>query len=147
MPTNIYTAGLNNVGSYQVSGAPFLTASRAPASASNVTANALKISFPQVTKEITVNCLGANGKTSGAIKVAFSSRGLYEGGHANHKSFIIVPVSSSVTLDVKATELYIMSFDSDAHTFSLFASLTNLPVERVNNIVTDTNWSGSTGVG
>jgi hypothetical protein len=146
MPTNIYTAGLNNVGSYQVSGAPFLTASRAPASASAVHTAALKISFPQVTKEITVNCLGANGKTSGAIKVAFSARGLYEGGHANN--FIMVPASSSVTLDVKASELYIMSIDGDAHTFSLFASLTNLPVERVNNIAsTGTNWSGSTGIG
>ena len=145
MPTNIYTAGLNNVGSYQVSGAPFLTSSQAPASASTVHSHALKISFPQVTKEITIMHMGSDNESSGSMRLAMSARGLYQQ-EANYNYFLIPP-SSSVTLNIKATEVYLMSNDGSAQTFSICASLTNIPVDRVNNLVTGTNWSGSTGIG
>jgi len=148
MPTNIYTAGLNNVGSYLVSGQPYLTSSVAPVSASDVTANALKLSFPQVTKEITIINHGeAHGgvAVTGSLRVAMSARGLYQ--QVANTNYIKVPPSASVTLNVKATEIYLMSNDNNVLEFSLYASLTNLHIDRINNLVTGTNWSGSTGIG
>jgi hypothetical protein len=141
-----YRAGLNNVGSYQVSGAPFLTSSMSPASGSDPTANSLKISFPYVTKEITVTNFGAaNLGLTGSLRVAMSSRGLSD--NVGFGKFIKIPVSASATLDVKATEVYLMSNDNVELEFSLYASLTNIPAERVNNIApSGSNWSGSAGV-
>lgn len=58
-----YTAGLYNVGSYQVSGKPYITGSQI------ADENELKISFPQVTKEIQVKKTGA----AGELRIHFGS--------------------------------------------------------------------------
>ena len=70
-PNYKYGTGLSNVGSYQVSGKPFLTSSTVPASGAQP--NFFKISFPAVTKEI---MLYNNGATTQDVRVAFSSNGL-----------------------------------------------------------------------
>lgn len=141
---NIYSAGLNNVGTYQVSGAPFVTSSLIPASASGPPN--WKIEFPYVTKLITIT----NNSTSAhdLIRIAFSQEGL-KNEVANY--FVIGSTKDgdgSTTLDVKATELYVMSDSSHTPMVSIYASLTNLPIARVNNISpSGSNWSGSIGVG
>ena len=68
------------------------------------------------------------------------------------KNYVLIGSSvdgGPTTLNVKATELYMMSDDSTAtYEVSVFASLTNLPISRVNNIgPSGNNWSGSSGVG
>ena len=137
--SNVYTAGLNNVGSYQVSGIPFATGSlTAPAN----TGTALKIEFPYVTRWISI----AN-SSSHHIRFGFSAAGLAGSNH------FIVPEDSHPTqngpYELKCTELYIMSNDSsDRSGVYVMAGLTNIPVERVNNIgPSGNNWSGSVGVG
>ena len=142
MSSNIYTAGLNNVGSYQVSGAPFVTSSLVPQSGSGH----FKVEFPYVTKQITIT---NNSTTShDLVRVAFSERGL-EDGVANY--FLVGSTKDgdgSTTLNVKATELYVMCDDNHTAPVSIFGSLTNLPVSRINNISpSGSNWSGSIGVG
>tara|TARA_R110002126_G_scaffold4095_4_gene22111 strand:- start:1235 stop:1663 length:429 start_codon:yes stop_codon:yes gene_type:complete len=142
MSSNIYTAGLNNVGSYQVSGAPFVTSSVIPQSGSGH----FKVEFPYVTKQITIT---NNSTTShDLVRVAFSERGL-EDGVANY--FLVGSTKDgdgSTTLNVKATELYVMCDDNHTAPVSIFGSLTNLPVSRINNISpSGSNWSGSIGVG
>ena len=142
MASNIYTAGLNNVGSYQVSGAPFVTSSVVPQSGSGF----FKVEFPYVTKQITIS---NNSTTShDLVRVAFSERGL-EDGVAN--IFLVGSTKDgdgATTLNVKATELYVMCDDNHTAPVSIFGSLTNLPVSRVNNISpSGSNWSGSIGVG
>ena len=142
MASNIYTAGLNNVGSYQVSGAPFVTSSVVPQSGSGF----FKVEFPYVTKQITIS---NNSTTShDLVRVAFSERGL-EDGVANY--FLVGSTKDgdgATTLNVKATELYVMCDDNHTAPVSIFGSLTNLPVSRVNNISpSGSNWSGSIGVG
>ena len=140
MASNIYTAGLNNVGSFQVSGAPFVTSSVVPQSGSGY----FKVEFPYVTKEITIS----NNSTSShdLVRIAFSEIGL-EDNVANY--FLVGSTKDGngpTTLDVKATELYVMSDDNHTAPVSVFASLTNLPVSRVNNISpSGSNWSGSVG--
>jgi hypothetical protein len=139
--SNIYTAGLNNVGSYQVSGAPFVTSSAVPASGTVFH----KIEFPFVTKEITIL---NHAPTTKPIRLSFSERGMRD----DLKNYVLIGSSvdgGPTTLNVKATELYMMSDDSTAtYEVSVFASLTNLPISRVNNIgPSGNNWSGSSGVG
>ena len=139
--SNIYTAGLNNVGSYQVSGATFVTSSAVPASGTVFH----KIEFPFVTKEITIL---NHAPTTKPIRLSFSERGMRD----DLKNYVLIGSSvdgGPTTLNVKATELYMMSDDSTAtYEVSVFASLTNLPISRVNNIgPSGNNWSGSSGVG
>jgi hypothetical protein len=139
-----YTAGLNNVGSYQVSGVPFVTSSTIPTSSSS--AIHWKVEFPLVTKEITIANHAQN--SHNLARVAFSQEGLKD---SVGNYFLIGSSKDGVgptTLNVKATELYIMSDDNHTDTVSIFASLTYLPVERVNNISpSGSNWSGSAGIG
>jgi len=136
-----HTAGLNNVGSYQVSGMPFATGSLTiPASGS---ADPLKIEFPYVTSWFSV--INTNSKH---IRVGFSANGVKNG---NYNYFLIHednhPTSNHFPL--KVTELYLLSDTGQSiANASVVAGLTNIPVERVNNLsAPGTNWSGSIGVG
>ena len=138
----IYSVGLNNVGSYQASGAPFVTSSAVPASGSGY----WKISFPYVTKQITIT---NNSTTShDLVRIAFSERGL-EDTVANY--FVVGSTKDgdgSTTLNVKATELYVMCDANHAANVSVFGSLTNIDVGRVMAASpSGSNWSGSIGVG
>jgi len=140
-----YDVGLSNVGSYQVSGKPFASTAATVASGSTAGApDSQKITFPSVTKQITVINSGA---TTKKVRVAFSVNGLRD----NSNYILVHPAIDgvgSITLDVKATELYLMSNDSATPTVSVYASLTGIPVERINNISPGgSNWAGSVGVG
>lgn len=144
MSVHKYTAGLNNVGSYQASGAPYVSSSAVPASGSATPH--WKLEFPYVTKEITI--CNAAGSSHDLVRIAFSEEGLKD---ENAYYFLVGSTKDgdgSTTLNVKATQLYLMSDSSHTPMVSIFASLTNLPVERVNNISpSGSNWSGSAGVG
>lgn len=121
--SNIYTAGLNNVGSYQVSGIPFATSSFSS-----------PIEFPYVTRWVNI----INENTSD-IEVGFSSNGV-----SGNEKFVVKTGTQTGPLELKLSELY-FSTTTDV---SVVAGLTNLPVSRINNISVDgTNWSGSAGVG
>lgn len=122
-----YTVGLNNVGSYQVSGRPFA-----------ITPSSTTIQFPYVTSWVKIINSGSADRT-----VAFSSNGL-----SGTEKFVVPGESSTEPLQLKITELYL-----DATTdISIVAGLTSIPVQRVNNLsgsgtIVGNNWSGSVGVG
>jgi len=121
--SNIYTAGLNNVGSYQVSGAPF--------AASSISS---PLMFPTVTRWINIINTG-----NSDITVAFSAHGL-----AGDDKFVVRGESQTGRLELKITQLYFSSTTD----ISVVAGLTNLPTSRVDNIgPSGGNWSGSAGVG
>ena len=147
--------GLHNVGSYQVSGQPFVTgACSAPASGS-----ALVVRFPQVTKWFHLSPLSAS--AARGLRVAFSENGLFGKGGYNFQ----VHASSSLcgAMELKVSELWFMSEDSSVYTFDLVAGLTGIPAGRTSTVssasvnglwnpdgVTEAggpNWSGSIGVG
>tara|TARA_Y100000593_G_C4248816_1_gene306069 strand:- start:460 stop:897 length:438 start_codon:yes stop_codon:yes gene_type:complete len=144
---SIYTTGLNNAGSFQVSGAPFATGSlQAPASSGTP----IKVEFPYVTRWVKI--VPITGSSATHLRVGFSANGIKDsnyfryiaGNNLNHES---APTSP---LEMKVTELYFLGDNSATVEFDVVAGLTNIPVERVNNIsVVDggTNWSGSVGVG
>ena len=142
-PDYKYGSGLSNVGSYQVSGKPFITSSAVPASGAQP--NFHKLTFPSVTKEITIY---NNGATTEDVRVAFSSNGL---NNTVKNYFVIQPGidgGKAETFDVKATELYLMCDIAQTPLVSVYASLTGIHADRLDNVSpSGSNWSGSVGVG
>jgi len=140
---NPYYVGLQNVGSYQVSGIPFVTgAVNAPVSTNTPT----EITFPSVTQRVLIENIG-----SYDVKVGFSSNGVKDG-----KYFLVhsnagggVPNFHVVDLRVKVSSIYILSNDS-THTSSVCvaAELTNIDTSLLElSGPSGPNWSGSLGVG
>ena len=115
------TVGLRNVGSYQVSGHPFLTGSTL------TTGQEFQVDFPFVTKNITVIASGTT-STGPVLRVHFNSNteGNVIGGH----HFLTLEASrESATFDTKCTRLFITCAQSGTgdNGFELIASLTNIP--------------------
>jgi len=135
-----YTAGLSNVGSYQVSGVPYMTAST-----TLLTAWSIKVEFPYVTSWVKIDNTSISDKT---LVVAIAGYHATASGNAGTKHNIsLLPTSSTGILPWKLSELYV-SGANGACDFNVYAGLTNIPTERVDNIApTGTNWSGSAGVG
>ena len=126
----IYSVGLQNVGSYQVSGQPFLSSSiTVPAN----TAEPLEIQFQQVTKFVIIR---NETDSAGDIRVGFSSGGLAG------TNFVRLAVSESLSADYKVTSVFLRSNTAAQQSASIVAGLTNIPSERLS-----ANWSGSNGVG
>ena len=137
---NIYSVGLNNVGSYQVSGVPYATGSLDPSSGA---AAGIKIEFPYVTSWIEV----INNSTSSPVWVGFSSLGVQGTNHFEIQKRDTNPRGdpTSHILPLKITELWL---SGAADNVSVVAGLTYIPTQQVTNVSpSGSNWSGSVGVG
>ena len=118
-PNYGYGVGLRNVGSYQVSGHPYITGSADMGSADTEH----KISFPYVTKNITLIASGSDP----LIKVHFNSDSNGDVLAGNH--FITLnSVEDSITFDVKCKEIYI---SGSGITFRLMAELTGIEAKEM----------------
>jgi len=134
----IYSAGLNNVGSFQVSGIPFV-------SGGIDATTATKITFPYVTRWVQVANIGDN-----LMKVGFSQQGVEGTRYFSVPNLAVggigtalVPYSS--IFEVKVTEIWI----SGSANVDIIAGLTNIPTARINNVANSpsgSNWSGSANV-
>ena len=127
MSSFIYSAGLNNVGSYQVSGAPYA-----------IDPSSTTVTFPYVTSWVKIINDGPADR-----KVGFSANGV-----ANTNYFLVPATSSTEPLYLKLSELHL----DNATDVTIVAGLTNIPVARINNLsgsdnIVGSNWSGSVGVG
>ena len=96
MSSNFYTAGLNHVGSYQVSGKPYLSGSNMPGD----TTSSLRFQFSSVSKSITVKSNFGH-----AIRVHFApytaGQHGYVKGADNNDNFTTIAANGSQTFDVK----------------------------------------------
>ncbi len=131
-------AGLSSVGSYQMSGIPYATASlTVPVSSSTP----LQIQFPYVTKFVTV----VNEATTGqpAIRVGFSVLGISGSG----KNYFLLDAGESYTGEWRIEDLYLLSHTSAQSSASVIAGLTPIPRGIPSFTTTGNNWSGSSGVG
>ena len=140
-----YAVGLNNVGSYQVSGKPFATGSI------NCKADALAIAqvdFPNVTSWVMIS---NHDSANANVRVGFSSAsvaGLAAVSDAENSFLLISPTSGSgpVRLDLKLTQLFLSGSDN----VSVAAGLTFIDAGSINNGSISpsggNNWSGSAGV-
>lgn len=135
-----YKAGLNHVGSYQVSGIPYVTGTlNIPAN----TSTPLEIIFPSVTQRIQVH---NNHGTDKPIRVGFSANGvkgsnywLVEAHQSNGKS------NDRVEMRIKTDRIYLLSDDSSALTGSIYvlAELTGIQL----GFGLAASYSGSAGIG
>jgi|TARA_Y100000034_G_scaffold13325_1_gene13985 hypothetical protein len=171
MPANSWklAPGLNNVGSYQVSGQPFVSGGCvAPASGSG---NSLVIYFPAVTKWFQIEPHSGSTNAGASLRVGFSENGLHgKGGtavgtEAVGYNFRLHPSSSLCRpMDFKVSELWFMCEDDNTtFTFDILAGLTGLPAGRTTTATSasatsqwsvkgrveagGSSWSGSIGVG
>lgn len=128
--TTIPTVGLRNVGSYQVSGHPFITGSTLN------TTEEFQVDFPFVAKEFTVI---SSGSTDGGpvLRVHFNTSG--DGNVIGGHHFISVsPGGASTTFDCKTTRVFVTCFSGGIEQvagsdngFELLASLTNIPTSSM----------------
>ena len=125
-----YDVGLNNVGSYQVSGTPYISGSNGQAK------NTLRqFRFPMVAKSIKVACYteDSNGLCP-ELRIHFNttaqpSPATVSGQH----DFVLSGSVREVTLNVKCKEVFISTPDEgeDARHYRLYAELTQIPISRM----------------
>lgn len=124
-----YKAGLNNVGSYQVSAIPYVVRVSAPI----VSNTPLEIKFPTITKYLIIKNIDS---TSHDVRVGFSENGI------KGTNYFILTQNESITLDMKVSSLFLISNDSNIVQMSVVAGLTGIDAAQLPN-----NWSGSAGIG
>jgi len=126
---NVYSVGLYNVGSYQVSGTPYITGSNTLAAGQED-----RIVFPAVTRTITV----MNHITGGSeepIRVHFNATG--SGNVVGGFHYILLNSDEdSYTISVKCKEIYVSapSTNSTNAEYRIIAELTNIAPERMYNL-------------
>jgi hypothetical protein len=130
--SNSYQVGLHNVGSFQVSSIPYLTASVSVSS----TTVPVEISFDRVSKFVivknTTDALGADAP----MKFGFSSLGV------KGSNYILLMNEEEYEADYKVSRLYLLAGSATEATASVSAGLTGIPAASLRD-----NWSGSSGVG
>ena len=129
-----YTAGLNHVGSYQASARPFVR-NDLTVPVSGAKATSLEVSFPAVSKFVTVRNDGAYAASTVTMKLAFA-----EGGMDNN-NFITIAESASFSADFRITRLYLMSTTATAAKATVTAGLTNINASHLTS-----SWEGKQGV-
>ena len=130
--SNSYQVGLHNVGSFQVSSIPYLTASVSVSS----TTVPVEISFDRVSKFVIVkNTADALG-TDAPMKFGFSANGV------KGTNYILLMNEEEYEADYKVSRLYLLAGSATEATASISAGLTGIPAASLRG-----NWSGSSGVG
>jgi hypothetical protein len=126
-PFTKYGVGLHNVGSYQVSGMPWITGS-----ATLGADEEHKIEFPYVTKSITVIRHGAS--STGKVYIHFNTS--KSDGHViDGKHFVELDTDEDAYefSDVKCKEIYISAPNdgSGDREYRVIATLTGIPAEQM----------------
>ena len=134
----LYTAGLRNVGSYQVSGHPYITGSN------TLAANGQHhIEFPYVTKAVTVI-----NHTNEVLRLHFTDKD--QGETINGYHYLELDSDEdSFTFNVKCKELYISRADDSGGNskYRIYAELTNIPASSMYVLTGSGLTAGSDGGG
>lgn len=132
-----WNSGLGNIGAYQASSIPYTTSSlNIPGSP---TATVVKISFPHVTRFVTIKNIGVEGATDCLLRVGFSEKGIANG------NYFLLNNEESYSADWRVTALYLRVDDITSvlnATASVIAGVTDIDPRDL-----EWNWSGSIGVG
>jgi hypothetical protein len=113
--------GLRNVGSYQASGHPYLTGSGAMAAGQEI-----QVSFPFVTKSVTVMASGSNP----LIGVTFNATGSDGRVEAGKHILGLAGGGTSFTFNVKCKEIWIHTLNATSG-FTVYGSLTNIATAQM----------------
>lgn len=131
-----YTVGLGHVGSYQVSGRPYLTSS---IEVYESTAEPVEISFESVSKTVTITNTLPTTDTNVPMRFGFSAHGVKG---TENNNYLILNNGESFEGDFKVTKVFLLSDSAVGCSGSIGASLTGIDKKHL-----ATNWSGSVGVG
>lgn len=123
-----YKTGLHNVGSYQVSAAPWATSS---VGVPGNTDTPVQIDFPRVTKFVVIKNL-----TSSPLRVGFSENGV------KGSNYFVLTNLESFSGDLKLSRIFLLGNTATVTSASVIAGLTGIDSSQLIN-----NWSGSAGVG
>ena len=147
-------AGANFVPAYQTSAIPFVTSSvtgECKLAASTVAP--VQVTFPYVTKFVTVNNTGTND-----LRVAFTYSGSYAPAErttnntlldTNHsRNYFIIKEQEAgsmqtVTFDVRCKTIFFLADNTGTTDFSLFAGLTTIPFSNFPVLTGSLMYSGS----
>lgn len=131
---NVIRPGLGNTNSYLTSGIPFVTASVAlPGLTTN---DPVAISFPQVTKFITIKNTTPDAHS---IRIGFSENGVLG------TNYFLLEKDESFSAELRVTDIYCISNSNGGNgneEVTVIAGLTTIDRNELK-----TNWSGSAGVG
>lgn len=139
-PIRVAEVGLNNVGSYQVSGRPF-------ASGSITVDHAVKVDFPMVSQYFEVTNRG-----TGAVRVGFSQVGVSGSNYFVLSGSDVTPdgtsrFSTSGQQRLKVSQIWLYANSpGTATTVDVIAGLTCIDRKRTAGRL-GPSWSGSSGVG
>lgn len=125
-------AGLNNVGSYQVSGIPFASSSIV---APNTSSTPVEIEFPSVAKFVVVKNVNP---TTASLRVGFSANGVKTG-----TNYFLLDKGESFSGDLKVKSVFLLSNNGTPVSASVIAGLTGINVDFD---LTEA-YSGSSGIG
>ena len=125
-PYREYTqVGLNNVGSYQVAGYPWITGSQID------DAHEHRHQFPSVARSVTVILSGNVDTHNNPLRVHFTSTGSIDWGPISGNHFVgLDGDDDAVTFNCKCKEIYVSADDGDS-AYQVFAELTGIGPARM----------------
>lgn len=132
MATQYPGSGPNDASQYVVSGIPWVTGS-------TIAAGVIHLSFPGVTKFLTVRNISASGSQA---RVAFTQNGLLNA----QRNYIALGGGESLTLDLRVKDLYLSS-TAGAPTVEVIAGLTTISYSAFPVLTGSTTGSVFSGVG
>ena len=134
-----YKAGMHSVGQYQMSGIPYVSASLAVPVLGTAP---LEITFPRVSRFVTVRNTLATTATAVPFRVGFSSIGT-SGSVAGKNNYFTLGNGESYTGEWRIKSIYLLSDSTAPSSASITAGLTAVSTSSLGF----DNWSGSLGVG
>lgn len=130
-----HKAGLNSVGSYQMSGVPFLSSSIQVPAYNAGNGEGFRLPFPSVTKSITIRNDGSE-----IIWLGFSATAISGAtGVGGHR--ISLPSSGSFSEDFRITDVWLISDTTNQGKASVIGSLTGITRDQLAN-----NWADATEI-
>lgn len=133
---NKYEVGLGHVGSYQVSGRPFLTSSlQIPASSGTP----VQVEFETVSRFVVVTNTLPGSAANVPLRFGFSANGVKG---VENNNYAVLNNSESFEGEFRVTSVYLLSDGASECSASVVAGLTGISKRDLLN-----NWSGSAGVG
>jgi hypothetical protein len=119
-----YSAGLGSVGSYQVSGKPWITGSTLPTLVEH------QITFPSVAKAVTIINTEPTNDTDADLRVHFNSTG--SGAVVSGKHFVTLDDrKDSLTITCKCKEIFISNPGTTSSEYQVLVELTGISVSEM----------------
>jgi hypothetical protein len=139
-----YSAGLGQVGQYQMSAIPYATASfGVPGGGESHAECPVKLEFPAVTRFFTV--INTHKGQNAPLRVGFSSQGVTGSGGDSSlgTNYFVLDNGESYTAELRVTSLFLMGHnDATPSSASVIAGLTGISLSHLTG-----SWTGSSGVG